>query len=57
MNQIWTIAKRLVKEEEGTETVEWAIVAALVIAAAAGAWATIGNKVANAINSLNSTLK
>ncbi len=56
MEKIWTVVKRLAKEEEGTETVEWAIVAGLVLLAAGAAWASIGGKVATAINGLDTAL-
>ena len=52
MEKIWTIAKKLAKEEEGMETVEYAVVAALVILAAAGAWATLGTNINNVITTL-----
>jgi pilus assembly protein Flp/PilA len=35
----------LFRDEEGTEVVEWALVAGLIIIVAAGAWATIGGDV------------
>ncbi len=53
MEKMWTLIKKFVKEEEGTETVEWAIVAGLVILAAAGLWATVGSHVSQIINSLS----
>lgn len=52
MEKMWTLIKKFVKEEEGTETVEWAIVAGLVILAAAGLWITIGSDVASIIGKL-----
>jgi pilus assembly protein Flp/PilA len=49
---MWMLVRKFVKEEEGTETVEWAIVAGLVILAAAAFWATIGTNVVTAISGL-----
>jgi len=54
MEKMWTLIKKFVKEEEGTETVEWAIVAGLVILAAAALWATIGTNVQTVISGLAS---
>jgi pilus assembly protein Flp/PilA len=55
MEKMWTLIKKFVKEEEGTETVEWAIVAGLVILAAAALWATIGDNVQSIISGLASS--
>ena len=38
MEKMWTLIKKFVKEEEGMETVEYAVVGALVVAAAAAVW-------------------
>jgi Flp pilus assembly pilin Flp len=40
------------RDESGTETVEWAIVAAFLIVAAATAWGGLGGAVSNAINAI-----
>lgn len=48
MEKIW----RFLKDEEGTETVEWAILAAFLILAAGAAWATLGANVQNSIQAL-----
>ncbi len=52
MEEMSTLIKRLVKEEEGTEVVEWALVAGLVIIAAAAAWVTIGGDVKTILTNL-----
>jgi Flp pilus assembly pilin Flp len=44
--------KKLVEGEEGTETVEWAILGALLLAVAAGAWTSLGNAVVQKITSV-----
>ena len=45
MEKMWTLIKKFVKEEEGMEMVEYAVVAALVIIAAVGVWATLGEAI------------
>jgi len=47
MEKMWTLIKKFVKEEEGMEMVEYAVVAALVIIAAVGVWATLGTEIVN----------
>ncbi len=54
MEKMWMLIKKFVKDEEGTETVEWAIVAGLVILAAAALWAIVGQNVQTAISGLAS---
>ncbi len=54
MEKIWTLIKKFAKEEEGTEVVEWALVAGLVIIAAAAAWGLIGGNVTTILNNLQS---
>lgn len=44
------------RDESGTETVEWAIVAGLLILAAAAAWGPIGTKVQEVLNDLLAAL-
>lgn len=48
MEKIW----RFLKDEEGTETVEWAIIAALLIVAAVAGWAALGQNVVDAVSQL-----
>ncbi len=54
--KLLVIIRTFLKGEEGTETVEWAIVAALIIGVAAAAWVAIGGKVASAIGTADSAL-
>jgi len=56
MEKMWTLIKKFVKEEEGTETVEWAIVAGLVIVAAAALWSQLGTYVQGQIQALLNVL-
>jgi len=56
MEKIRVLLKKFWKEEEGTETVEWAIVAGLIIVAAIASWITIGGKVSTTIGSLATTM-
>ena len=53
---MWMFIKKLVKEEEGTETVEWAILAALILVVAAGAWTNLGNIVVERITAVVTAL-
>jgi Flp pilus assembly pilin Flp len=48
--------KNFFKDETGMETVEWAVVAALVILGVALAFRTLGNTVNSKITSLNSNI-
>ncbi len=52
MEKMMMVIKKFWKEEEGTETVEWAVVAGLVIVAAAGTWVLIGGHVTSIIGRL-----
>ena len=52
MEKMWTLIKKFVKEEEGMETVEYAIVGALVVAVAVGAWTLLGDAIEARITSL-----
>jgi pilus assembly protein Flp/PilA len=45
MEKMWTLIKKFVKEEEGMETVEYAVVAVLVILVAVGAWTVLGTNI------------
>lgn len=44
--------KRFLREEEGTEVVEWALVAGLIVAVGAAIFALIGDEVADYLNEL-----
>jgi pilus assembly protein Flp/PilA len=52
MEKIWKLVKRFVKEEEGMETVEYAVVGALVVAVAITAWTLLGTAIQNRITEL-----
>ena len=54
---MWTLIKRFLKEEEGMETVEYAVVGALVITATALIWITLGEKVSEKISQLTSAME
>ncbi len=54
MEKMWTLLKKLVKEEEGMETVEYAIVGALVIIVGVVVWAVLGANVSTKISELAS---
>jgi Flp pilus assembly pilin Flp len=56
MEKMWTLIKKFAKEEEGTETVEWAILAALLLAVVAGVWTTLGNAVTTRISGVATTI-
>lgn len=49
--------ERFLREEEGTEVVEWALVAGLIIAAAAGLYVLIGGEVAAIMQALLDVLQ
>jgi Flp pilus assembly pilin Flp len=54
MEKMWTLIKKFVKEEEGMETVEYAVVAALVIVVAIGVWSALGGAISDKISELTS---
>jgi len=56
MEKMWTLIKKFVKEEEGTETVEWAILAALLLAVVAGVWTVLGETVTAKIQDIANTI-
>lgn len=45
-------ARRFVRDEQGMETVEWGVMAALIVAALVTAIATLGGNVLNKFNAL-----
>jgi Flp pilus assembly pilin Flp len=45
MEKMWTLIKKFVKEEEGMETVEYAVVAGLVIAVGVAIWGALGTRI------------
>jgi Flp pilus assembly pilin Flp len=52
MEKMWTLVKKLVKEEEGLETVEYAVVGGLVILVGVLVWRLLGQNVSEKIQSL-----
>jgi len=48
--------RKLWKNEEGAEIVEWVIVAAVLIGIAAGGYALLGDKVNEAVNTVGDRL-
>jgi len=56
MEKIWTLIKKFAKEEEGMETVEYAVVGALVVAATAGIWILLGGAISTHISELISAM-
>ena len=56
MSQIKELTINFLNDESGTETVEWAIVAGLLIVAAAAVWSQIGERVATLMGELLTAL-
>ena len=54
MEKMWVLMKKFVKEEEGMETVEYAIVGALVINVGVAVWAVLGQNISTKISQLAS---
>lgn len=52
MSQLIAVCARFIREDEGMETVEWAVMAALIVAATATAIATLGTNVLAKFNAL-----
>lgn len=48
MNRI----SRFLKDEGGTESVEWAVISALIIIAAASSWSQLGSAVAGLVDDM-----
>lgn len=46
MNKLMMGVKKFLRDEEGTEVVEWALVAGLIVAVGAGLFVAIGDSVA-----------
>jgi pilus assembly protein Flp/PilA len=55
-NLITTELKRFVREEEGTEVVEWALVGGLIVAVGAAIFIGIGTRAAVYLNQLLAAL-
>lgn len=56
MKRAWEVSKRLVADESGLETVEYAIITGLIVAGTITAIAAIGVWVANQFDDLKNTL-
>ncbi len=56
MEKMWTLIKKLAKEEEGMETVEYAVVAALVIVVGIAIWKGLGSAISAKITELTSAI-
>jgi Flp pilus assembly pilin Flp len=54
MEKMWRLIKKFVKEEEGMETVEYAVVAALVVVVAIAVWTALGSAISAKISELTS---
>lgn len=52
MNKFMAGVKRFVREEEGTEVVEWALVAGLIVAVGAAVFTSIGTEAKAYLNEL-----
>jgi Flp pilus assembly pilin Flp len=50
------LLKKFVRDEAGMETVEWAIMASLIVAGVATIVVAIGGKVSDAFNNLNTNM-
>jgi Flp pilus assembly pilin Flp len=49
-SKLTNLMKRFVREEEGLELAEYALLAAVLLVAAAAAYGTLGGNITNAIN-------
>ena len=56
MEKMWVLMKKFVKEEEGMETVEYAVVGALVVIVGVAVWMLLGNNVSSRISQLASAV-
>ena len=54
--KIWNEMKRLVREDEGMEMVEWAIVGVVFAVAAAAFWGTLATSVDGALNAIEAEI-
>lgn len=52
MSQLRAVCGRFVREDEGMETVEWAVMAALIVGATATAIGTLGTHVLAKFNAM-----
>ena len=56
MEKMWMLLKKLVKEEEGMETVEYAVVGGLVVIVGVALWLILGQNVSLKISELSSAV-
>jgi pilus assembly protein Flp/PilA len=56
MKGLVVAAKRFLRDEQGTEIVEWAIVGGLVVAVGAAVFVTIGTDAKTALDSLSESV-
>jgi Flp pilus assembly pilin Flp len=56
MKKIWSFVEKVLKEEEGMETVEYAVVGALVIVVVLVAWTGLGNAIRATIENLTTQI-
>jgi pilus assembly protein Flp/PilA len=56
MQELVVAAKRFLRDEQGTEIVEWAIVGGLVVAVGAAVFVTIGTDAKTALDSLSESV-
>ncbi|WP_168013219.1 Flp family type IVb pilin [Halomonas salinarum] len=56
MNKLMMGVKRFWQEEEGTEVVEWALVAGLIVAVAATIFTNVGDNVSRIMGLINTKL-
>ncbi len=52
MEKLRIIIKMFANDERGTETVEWAILAGMLVLAATAVWMTIGGNISSRISTL-----
>lgn len=52
MEKTWTLIKKLAKEEEGLEMVEYAVAAGLLTIALIAVWLTLGDAITARLNTL-----
>jgi len=52
MEKMWKLIKKLVKDEEGLEMVEYAVAAGLITVAVITVWAFLGDAIAARLNLL-----
>ena len=56
MNKITKVTAALIRDEDGGEVLEYALILGLIIVAAIAAISAVGGKILNSWNSLNSSL-